>query len=135
MTLLAGIVVVACGLALIAFTAVVFAKPALAERFLMSFASSTRAHYVEMAFRLLVGTSLVVLSPAMWQTHMFRVIGWAIVISSVALLLMPWQWHHRFGRRVLPTLLRLMRVYAAGVFAFGCLLLYGVFFPGSRGAP
>jgi hypothetical protein len=135
MTLLAGIVVVACGLALIAFTAVVFAKPALAERFLMSFASSAQAHYVEMAFRLLVGTSLVVLSPAMWQTHMFRVIGWATVISSVALLLMPWRWHHRFGRRVLPTLLRLMRVYAVGVFAFGCLLLYGVFFAGSRGAP
>ena len=51
MTLLAGIVVVACGLAFIAFTGVVFARPALAERFLMSFASSARAHYVEMAFR------------------------------------------------------------------------------------
>ena len=130
MTLLAGIVVVACGLALIAFTGVVFARPALAERFLMSFASSARADYMEMALRLLIGTSLVVLSPAMC-----RVIGWAIVISSVALLLMPWRWHHRFGRRVLPTLIRRMKVYAVGVFAFGCLLLYGVIFADSRGAP
>jgi hypothetical protein len=135
MTLLAGIVVVVCGLAFIAFTGVVFARPALAERFLMSFASSARAHYAEMACRLLIGTSLVVLSPAMWPTNMFRVIGWAIVISSVALLLIPWRWHHRFGRRVLPTLIRWMNVYAVGVFAFGCLLLYGVFFAGSRGAP
>jgi hypothetical protein len=135
MTLLAGIVVVASGLAFIVFTGVVFAKPALAERFLMSFASSARAHYVEMVFRLLVGTSLVVLSPAVWPTIMFWVIGWAIVSSSVALLFMPWQWHHRFGKRVLPTLIRRMKAYAVGVFAFGCLLLYGVFLAGSRGAP
>ena len=131
MTLLAGIVVVAVGLALVAFTGVVFARPALAERFLMSFASSARTHYVEMAFRLLFGLSLVVLSPIMRPMTIFRVIGWAIVISSVALLLMPWQWHHRFGRRVLPTLVRLMKVYAVGAFAFGCLLLYGVFGAGS----
>ena len=135
MTLLAGIVLVACGLALLTFTGVVIARPALAERFLMSFASSARAHYVEMALRLLVGTSLVLLSPAMRPAGLFRIIGWAIVISSVALLLMPWRLHHRFGRRVLPTLVRRMKLYALGVFAFGCLLLYGVFSAGSRGAP
>ncbi|HKV74853.1 MAG TPA: hypothetical protein VJN95_10075 [Gemmatimonadales bacterium] len=135
MTLLAAIVVGACGLAFIAFTGVVFAKPALAERFLASFASSARAHYVEMAFRLLFGASLVVLAPVMWPATLFRIIGWAIVISSVVLLLMPWQWHHRLGTRVLPTLIRRMKVYAIGVFAFGCLLLYGVFAAGSRGTP
>jgi hypothetical protein len=135
MVLLARIVVVVSGLALIAFPGVVFARPSLAERFLMSFASSARAHYVEMAARLLVGTSLVVLSPAMWPTQLFLIIGWAIVVSSVVLLLMPWQWHHRFGQRVLPTLVRRMKVYAVGVFAFGCLLLYGVFFAGPRGMP
>ncbi len=135
MTLLAALVVVSCGLALTAFTGVVFARPALAERFLRSFASSARAHYVEMVFRLLIGTSLVVLASAMWPATLFRIIGWAIVISSVALLLMPWQWHHRFGTRVLPTLIRRMKVYAIGAFAFGCLLLYGVFAAGSRGAP
>jgi hypothetical protein len=53
-----------------AVTGVVFAKPALAERFFMSFASSARTHYAEQAVRLLVGASLVVLSPAMWQTSM-----------------------------------------------------------------
>jgi hypothetical protein len=134
MTLLAGIVVVSCGLFLIGFTGVVFTKPALAERFLMSFASSARAHYAEQAFRLLIGTSLVVLSPAMWQTNMFRLIGWAIVVSSMTLLLIPWRWHHRFGKWVLPTVVQHMKLYAVGVFAFGCLLLYGVFFAGSRGA-
>ncbi len=135
MTLLAGIVVVACGLCLSGFTCIVFVKPESARRFLMSFASSARAHYVEQACRLLFGTSLVVLSAAMWQATVFRVIGWAIVTSSLALLLMPWRWHHRFGRRVLPSVVRHMKLYALGVFAFGCLLLYGVFLGASRGAP
>lgn len=135
MTLLAGIVVVAGGLCLIGFTGLVFVTPVTAKRFVMSFASSARAHYVEQACRLLLGTSLVVRSPVMWQPNMFRLMGWAIVITSLVLLLMPWQWHHRFAQRVLPRLVRHMTLYAVGTFAFGCLLLYGVFFAGSRGAP
>jgi hypothetical protein len=133
-SLLAGIVVVACGLFLIVLTGVVFAKPALAEQFFMSFASSARTHYVEQALRLLIGASLVVLAPAMWQTNMFRLIGWAIVVSSVGLILIPWRWHHRFGEWVLPVLVRHMRLYAVGLLAFGALLLYGVFAAASRGA-
>jgi hypothetical protein len=130
MTLVAGVVVVACGLFLIALTGVVFAKPALAERFFMSFASSARTHYIEQALRLLIGSSLVVLSPAMWQTNMFRLVGWAIVVSSAALILIPWRWHHRFGEWVLPMIVRHMRLYAVGLIAFGAVLLYGVFAAG-----
>jgi hypothetical protein len=126
-SLLAAIVVVACGLFLIGLSVVVFANPALAERFFMSFASSARTHYAEQALRLLIGASLVVLSPAMWQTNMFRLIGWAIVVSSAGLILIPWRWHHRFGERVLPLIVRHMRLYALGLFGFGALLLYGVF--------
>ena len=125
---------VSFGLFLIGLTAIVFARPALAERFFMSFASSARAHYVEQAFRLLIGTSLVVFSPAMWQTNMFGLIGWAIVVSSVGLMLIPWRWHHRLGVWVLPLIVRHMRLYAVGLFAFGALLLYGVFSAASRGA-
>jgi hypothetical protein len=126
MTLVAGVVVVACGIFLIALTGVVFARPALAERFFTSFASSARTHYVEQALRLLIGASLVVLSPAMWQTNMFRLVGWAIVVSSAALMLIPWQWHHRFAEWVLPMIVRHMKLYAVGLFAFGTVLLYGV---------
>jgi hypothetical protein len=133
-SLLAAIVVVACGLFLIGLSVVIFANPALAERFFMSFASSARTHYAEQALRLLIGASLVVLSPAMWQTNMFRLLGWAIVVSSAGLILIPWRWHHRFGERVLPLIVRHMRLYALGLFGFGALLLYGVFAAASRGA-
>lgn len=133
MSLVAGAVVVAFSLFLIGLTGVVFARPALAERFFRSFASSARTHYLEQALRLLMGASLVVLSPAMWQPHVFRLIGWAIVLSSVGLILAPWRWHHRFGERLLPMFIRHMRLYGLGAFAFGAFLLYGVFAPGSQG--
>jgi hypothetical protein len=133
MTLVAGWVVVAFGLFLIALTGAVFVKPALAQRFFMSFASSARTHYVEQVLRLLIGTSLVVLSPAMWQGTVFWLLGWAIVVSSVALLLIPWRWHHQLGERVLPIIVRHMRLYAIALFEFGALLLYGVLV--GRGAP
>jgi uncharacterized protein YjeT (DUF2065 family) len=128
MIVVAAVVVVAFGLSLIAFTSVAFAKPAIAERFLSSFASSARTHYVEQIARLLIGAALVVLSPSMWQPKMFWLFGWVIVVSSAVLLCFPWQWHHRLGERLrlLPLLVRHLRLYALGSFALGALLLYGV---------
>jgi hypothetical protein len=127
MSQVAAVVVVAFGLLLIVLTGVAFAKPAIAERFLLRFASSARTHYVEQIFRLVIGAALVVFSPAMWQPTMFWLIGWAIVVSSGALMCIPWQWHHRFGERMLPIVVRHLRLYAVGSLAFGALLLYGVF--------
>jgi hypothetical protein len=127
MSIVAAVVVVAFGLLLIGFTGVVFAKPAMAEAFLMRFASSARTHYVEQVVRLLIGAALVVLSPTMWQPNVFWLLGWAVVVSSAVLLCFPWQWHHRMGDRLLPLLIRYLRLYAAGALALGALLLYGVF--------
>jgi hypothetical protein len=127
MSVLAAVLVVAFGLSLIALPGVAFAKPAIAERFLTAFASSARTHYVEQFLRLLIGAALVVRSPTMWESIMFWLLGWAIVFSSVVLMCMPWQWHHRLGKRVLPMLVRHLRLYAAGSFALGALLLYGLF--------
>ena len=133
MSVVAAVVVVVFGLSLITFTGVAFATPARAERFWMSFATSARAHYVEQAFRILVGAALVVLSSTMWQPKMFWLFGWAIVVSSTALLCVPWQWHDRLGERVRPMLVRYLELYAVGAFALGVLLLYG-FFAGGGGA-
>jgi len=126
MSAAAAVVVVAFGLLLIAFPGVAFAKPAIAERFLTAFATSARTHYVEQVVRLLIGAALVVRSPIMWQPKMFWLVGWAIFVSSAVLLCVPWQWHHRLGERVLPVLVRHLRLYAVGSFVFGALLLYGV---------
>jgi hypothetical protein len=127
MSQVAAVVVVAFGLLLIVLTGVALAKPAIAERFLMSFASSARTHYAEQIFRLVIGAALVVLSPAMWQPTMFWLIGWAIVVGSAALMCVPWQWHRRFAERMLPIVVRHLRLYTVGSLAFGALLLYAVF--------
>ena len=79
MNAVAGAILVAFGLFLVGLTAVVFVKPAVAERFFMSFASSARAHYTEQVIRLLIGASLVIRSAAMWQPKVFWFVGWAIV--------------------------------------------------------
>jgi len=133
----AGAILVAFGLFLIGLAVVVFAKPAVAERFFTAFASSARAHYTEQVVRLLVGASLVVRSAnvrssiirsaAMWQPKVFWFVGWAIVLSSSVLILTPWQWHHRFGEKVLPIVIHRMKLFAIGLLAFGVLLIYGVF--------
>jgi len=124
---IATVVVVAFGLLMIAFTVVVFSKQEVAERFLSLFASSARSHYLEQVFRVLAGAALVVSSPSMWQSKSFWFVGWVIVVSSAVLMCIPWQWHHRFGERVKPLLLRYLKLYAVGSFVFGVLLLYGVF--------
>src|SRR3954465_8986536 len=123
---LAAMVVVAFAFVLFAFGGLVFTKPATAERILMRFASSAQTHYLEQVARLLVGASLVVQSPAMWQPRLFWLIGWVIVVSSAALMCIPWQWHHRFAERVRPMFFRFLWVYAACSIAFGVLLLCGV---------
>jgi hypothetical protein len=133
MSVVAAIVVVVFGLSLITFTGVAFANPARAERFLMAFASSARTHYVEQISRILVGVALVVLSSTMWQPKMFWLFGWAIVVSSAALICVPWQWHDRLGERVRPMLVRYLKLYAVGAFALGALVLYG-FFAGAGAA-
>ena len=133
MSAVAAVIVVVFGFSLIIFTGVAFANPARAERFLMAFATSARTHYIEQVFRILVGSALVVLSSTMWQPRMFWLFGWAMVVSSAALICVPWQWHDRLGKRVRPMLVRYLKLYAVGAFALGVLLLYG-FFAGARAA-
>src|SRR5277367_1181325 len=127
----AGAILVAFGFFLVGLTVVVFAKPAVAERFFMAFASSARTHYTEQSVRLVIGASLVIRSGiirsgAMWQPKVFWLVGWGIVLSSLVLILTPWQWHDRFGEEVRPRLIRHMKLFAVGLLAFGVLLICGV---------
>lgn len=124
---IAGTILVAFGLFLIGITVLVFARPAFAERFFTAFASSARTHYSEQVVRLLVGASLIIRSAEMWQPKVFWLVGWAIALSSLVLIIIPWQWHQRFGERVRPMLIRRMKVYAVGLLVFGVLIIYAVF--------
>jgi uncharacterized protein YjeT (DUF2065 family) len=125
-SLLSGIVVVGFCLFLIGLAAVIATTPSLAERFLRSFASSAPAHYTEQGLRLLVGTAIVNFASSMWYPELFKLFGWLLVVTAVGLLLIPWQWHQEFGTRVMPLVIRRLRLFALGAAALGAFILYGV---------
>jgi len=123
--MLSGIIVVAVGVYLIGLAVVIATKPLLAESFLKSFASSARAHYTEQAVRLIAGTAVVIFAPSMWYPDLFRLFGWVVIVTTVGLLLIPWQWHHRFARWAIPVAIRHVKLLALGALGLGSLMLYG----------
>lgn len=129
MALLAAIVIVLFGIAAVGLAVGVFVHRPFATRFLEAFAQTARAHYTEQAVRLVLGAALLIRAPALWHPVVFQVLGWTLIVTSAGLLLLPWQWHHRFAARVIPPVLRFRRLYALGLCAFGALLLYGVLHP------
>lgn len=106
-----------------------FARPDRARSFLGAFAQTFRAHLLEQSLRLLAGAALVVRAPLMWQSAAFRLLGWVLIGTSVALLLLPWRWHRRFAARVVPPVARRVRSYATLVSLLGALLLYALLSP------
>ena len=125
MNIISGIIVFAFGLGLIALAGVIASKRLLAERFLNLFASSARAHYIEQVLRLVVGASLVIFSPLMWYSYVFQIFGWLFVVTTLGLLLVPWQWHHRFAERVIPLVIHHLEIYGVATFVLGAFVLYG----------
>jgi hypothetical protein len=74
--------------------------PKHAVRFLGGFASSAKAHYLEMIVRLIVGAAFVINAPTMLYSKVFMVFGWLLVGSTVILILLPWRWHQVFGQKI-----------------------------------
>ncbi|MDH3283687.1 MAG: hypothetical protein OEQ13_03030 [Acidobacteriota bacterium] len=126
MTWLAGLVVVMTGLWLVGFALSIVVAPERAARFLSGFASSARAHYTEQVLRLIAGTAIVIFAAQMRFSDAFRIFGWIIVVTTSGLLLIPWQWHHRFGQWAIPLAIRHIKLYALGAFVLGAFMLYAV---------
>jgi hypothetical protein len=126
MHLLSGLVVVGFCIFLIGLAVVIAIKPPLAERFLRCFASSAQTHYIEQGLRLLAGAAIVEFASSMWHPNLFELFGWVLVVTAVGLMLIPWQWHHKYGTWAIPLVIRHMRLFALGAFALGGLILYGV---------
>ena len=57
---------------------------------------------------------------------LFKILGWLIVVTAVALLLLPWRWHYEFGKWAIPSIVRHKKLFALGAFALGVLIFYGV---------
>jgi len=121
--LLSEVVILFFCIFLIGLAIAIVIKPKRAEQFLSSYASSARAHYTEQIARLIVGIAFIVLAPYMWYSNLFNLFGWILIVTTIGLLLIPWQWHHKFGEWVIPLTLRYMNFYAFGAFLLGALIL------------
>ena len=123
---LSGTVVIAFGLFLVGLAALIVAAPSRAERFFRGFASSALTHYTEQAVRLIVGAAIVAFAGSMRHPEVSTLFGWLMLVSTAGLLLIPWQWHHKFSATVMPPVYRHMGLFAVGALALGRFVLYGV---------
>lgn len=129
MKLFSGFIVFAFALFLIGLAIVIYFKPATAKRFLNLFASSAKSHYSEQVIRLIAGGAVIVFSTSMKYSNLFEYFGWLIVITAVFLLLIPWQWHHKFGLWAIPLVISNLKLYGSATLILGLFILYGLFAP------
>jgi len=117
---IALVLVLLSGLYFVGLAAASLATPARAKHFLQGFAGSAPAHYTELALRLAVGGAFLLRAAHMPFSGAFALFGWVLVVTTVCLFIIPWQWHHRFAQRAVPYAVRNLRL-----FAFSSLVLGG----------
>lgn len=121
-------IVVAAALYLLTLGAGALIRPESAKRFLGGFATSRRTHFTELALRVLAGAALVYSAPRMAFGQGVAVFGWMLVVTSLALAIIPWRLHHRFAAWAVPqatqhmTLVGIVSI-VGGVVLFAALLL------------
>lgn len=74
------------------------ARPHRAQAMIGRFASSQRVNLIEQAGRGLAGAGLIVRSPESLAPDVFAVAGWAIVATSLALVVIPLKWHAGYAQ-------------------------------------
>jgi len=124
--LLASLPILLTGLYLIGLAAVALISPERARLFLLGFAHSASVHYLELAVRLVVGASFVWHAPQMKFAILFIVFGWVMVVTTVALLFVPWRLHRRFANWSVPHATRNLPLFALGSLVGGVLILLAV---------
>ncbi|MEO5629470.1 MAG: hypothetical protein ABIQ62_06855 [Thermomonas sp.] len=100
--------------------------PAFATRFLLGFAASASSHYIELAARLAVGSALVLHAPRMLYASVFSMTGWIILVTTAALLLVPWHWHRRFASKAVPLALPYLNLIGLASLLSGAAVLAAV---------
>lgn len=126
MSLLDGLalaVVALAGLYFLALGGASLIVPTRASRFLLGFAGSLGAHLLELALRMIAGVAFVVAAPRMLFPGGFAMFGWALLISTVCLLAVPWRWHQRFAQYVVPHAIRLIHLIGLASLGAGVFVL------------
>ena len=120
------LLVLLSGCYLVGLAVLSFLSPERASRFLLSFASSASAHYLELAVRLLVGGAILLSAPHMLFPGAFVIVGWVLVVTTLGLFAVPWRWHHRFAQWGVPHAVANLQLVAVASFSFGGFVIASV---------
>lgn len=121
-----GVIITLFGAFLIGLCFVMLLKPEIGKKFLLAFASSAKAHYTEMTIRMIFGLSLILHESYDAYGSYIQLMGWVVVITTIGLLAFPWRWHHKFAGKVIPPVIRFMKLYALMLLIFGAILIWVV---------
>jgi len=127
MNWLAWLGVLTTGIYLLLLGGASIVRPDATRRFLGSFASSARAHYIELFARLVLGAAFIVAAPQMQFSEVFVAFGWLLITTTMVLLVVPWRWHRRFAAWSVPMATRSMTTFAIGPLVAGAVVLYSLF--------
>lgn len=129
---LATILVWLAGLYLISFALVMLLAPDQAKRFLSGFANSAFTHYLELGLRLVTGAAILLYAPQMLFSNFFVIFGWILVVTTVVLFAVPWQWHRRFAQWGVPYATRNLKLVASASLVFGGFVIAAIIFGGAE---
>jgi hypothetical protein len=91
-------------------------------------AANWRLNLTEQGLRLVAAAALIIRSPVSKAPLFFEIAGWALLVSSLAILAAPIRWHAEYGfwwsRRLTPGAIRLLSPVPA---VAGAALIYGAF--------
>lgn len=107
---------------------IILNRPVL-ERFLQKFASTAEAHYLEQGLRMLMGVAFIVYAPHMLYPVVFGSLGWLLVGTTLALVLVPWKLHQRYAQWAIPLVLKYLWLYGLVAFLLGLFILYSLTLP------
>lgn len=116
------IVLTIAALYLLSLGALALTRPKKLTVFLSGFARSPQAHYAELLLRSLAGVSFLAVAPYGPFPHTFTIVGWVLLGTSAALLLVPWYQHRRFAQRMSPLVTALAPMIGVTSLAAGIAL-------------
>jgi hypothetical protein len=122
-------IVVASALYLLTLGCGALIRPEIAKRFLGGFATTPRLHFSELALRVLTGSALVLSAPRMAFHPGMAIFGWILIVTSLALALVPWRIHRRFAAWAVPQATRHMRLLGVASISGGIVLLAALVLP------
>ena len=126
MLVVAKSIVVLAACFFLLFGVLAFVRPARIHGFLLGFAGSALKHFAELLVRLLVGASLLLLSPESAFAGVLSAFGWLLIITTALMALIPWRVHHRFTQSAVPKALQFLPLMGLVSLAIGACLLWAM---------